>query len=390
MAGVGAGLAGGVRRLALSSEDVAGRDLLRAAASDLGCTCRSDLAGNLFIRRAGATDGAPVAFGSHLDTQPNGGAFDGALGVLAGLEVLRALEDAGARTRLPLELVVWTDEEGARFDVSCIGSSIYAGALGLGEARALADGDGVTFGRALELAGEAGELAPGTPALDAYFELHIEQGPQLEAAGLQIGVVDGIVGIRWLEVVLEGAQGHAGTTPMHARADALDAAARIVAAVSRIGHEHGADGRGTVCVVEIEPNAASVIPGRARMVVDLRHAAADVLDAMERELRAAFDHLPTSVRAAPLRELWVQPPISFDPGCVDLVEASARRLGLSWRRMLSGAGHDAGYVSMVAPTAMIFIPCREGVSHHPSEYASPDQVAAGASVLLEAVMQRAG
>jgi beta-ureidopropionase / N-carbamoyl-L-amino-acid hydrolase len=390
MAAIGAVASGGVRRIALSPRDIAGRDLLRSWASELGCTWRCDPAGNLFIHRPGAIGGPAVGVGSHLDTQPEGGAFDGALGVLAGLEVLRALEERGVRTRLPLELVVWTDEEGARFDVSCVGSSLYAGSLDLQRARALVDGEGVTFGEALDLSGESGDLELGNPPLEAYFELHIEQGPSLEARGTQIGVVEGIVGIRWLEVLLEGAQNHAGTTPMSARADALEAAARVVSAVRRIGEGHGPDGRGTVCVLDVEPNAGSVIPGRVRMVVDLRHASEPALDAMARELATALERLPASVRARPARELWAQPPIAFDSGCVALVEDSARRLGLSATRMLSGAGHDAGYVSMVAPTAMIFVPCRGGVSHHPDEHASHEQVAAGASVLLEAVLERAG
>lgn len=390
MARVGATPTGGVRRLALTPEDLAGRELLLEWLEPLGCEVRRDAAGNLFARRPGADPGAAaVAVGSHLDSQPDGGAFDGALGVLAGLEVLRALDDAGHTTRRPIELVVWTDEEGARFDVSCVGSQVWAGALPLDDARELRDGDGATFGDALAALGDpTGAVAPDD--LDAYFELHIEQGPQLEEEGVAVGVVEGIFAIRWLEVTLTGRQSHAGTTPMDRRADAALAAARVIDLVDAIGRGHGPDGRGTVCTLALEPDAGSVIAGGARLMVDLRHSSEDELDAMQDRLQAGLAELPRScgVRAT-TRDLWIQPRIRFDPSCVDLVQTGADAAGLTSRRMLSGAGHDAGYVAGVVPTAMIFVPCRGGVSHHPDEWASPEAVREGAQVLLDAVRLRA-
>jgi N-carbamoyl-L-amino-acid hydrolase len=389
MAKVGATLAGGVSRIALTAEDVAGRELLRSWVEPLGCEWRSDHAGNVFIRRPGSRSGPAVAFGSHLDSQPDGGAFDGALGVLAGLEILRALDDADLRTELPLELIIWTDEEGARFDRSCVGSSIWSGALDLEHALGLNDASGVTFDEALASSRQRSSMSPQAIQLESYFELHIEQGPQLERAGVEIGVVQGIVGIRWLELRLVGSQSHAGTTPMDERADALRAAANVVAAVERIGTSHGADGRGTVCVFDVEPNAGSVIPGRVRMVVDLRHSDERVLDRMAAELGRALDQLGPSIRHEPVVELWVQPPIAFASDLIDLVGRAADQLGMASERMLSGAGHDAGYVASRVPTAMIFVPSRDGLSHQPQEWSSPEACAGGAAVLLRAVLTRA-
>lgn len=389
MAKIGATPAGGVHRIALTPADVAGRRLLRSWVEKLGCEWRTDEVGNVFIRRQGRVPGPAVAFGSHLDSQPDGGAFDGALGVLAGLEVLRVVTDSGIETHLPLELIIWTDEEGARFDRSCVGSSVWAGALDLAQALALTDADGVTFGDVLAASGQRGSFSRQDVQLESYFELHIEQGPQLERAGLEIGVVQGVFGIRWLEVRLDGAQSHAGTTPMDARADALRAAADVVAAVECIGSSHGADGRGTVCVLDVEPNTGSVVPGRTRLMVDLRHGKEAILDRMAAELDQTLAALPAAIRHQPVRELWVQPSVVFASDSIDLVARATDRLGLTSQRMLSGAGHDAAYVASCVPTAMIFVPCREGVSHHPREYASPEAAAAGTAVLLEAVLAQA-
>lgn len=390
LAAIGATADGGVRRIALTPEDVAGRELVLGWARAAGCEVRADRAGNVFARRPGSdSTRAPVAFGSHLDSQPNGGRFDGALGVLAGIELLRALDDAGVRTRAPLELAIWTDEEGARFEVSCIGSSVFAGALELEEANALRDRDGVAFEAALRDAGVAGPEHPGATAWDGYFELHIEQGPVLERLGVPIGVVEGITGIRWLEVLFAGVEAHAGTTPMDARADALLHAAALVADVDRIGRAHGPDGRGTVCVLDALPNAGSVIAGEARLLVDLRHHDAATLARMEDELRAAVAARSGAGVSATVRERWGQPPIEFDGACVELVAAGAAAHGHAAHRMRSGAGHDAGYVAAVAPTAMVFVPCRGGLSHNPREHAELEHVIAGAEVLLHAVGARA-
>lgn len=390
MACVGATATGGVERVALTPADCAGRALLREWATEAGCGCRLDAVGNLFIRREGTEQRPAVAFGSHLDTQPEGGAYDGALGVLAGLELMRSLHDHQIETMAPLELVVWTDEEGARFEVSCVGSSIFSGAMRLAEGLALTDADGVSVGDALQALEQRGEHDVGSADFDSYFELHIEQGPELEEENLAIGVVEGIFGIRWLEITVKGRQAHAGTTPMDRRADALAAAAALVGDVRRLGRSHGADGRGTVCVMDVEPNAGSVIPGRVRVMVDLRHSEAEELDRMQAEMNSFAHSAADKNVSVEMAELWMQPPIRFDATCIDLVDQAARHLGLASKRMLSGAGHDAGYVARIAPTAMIFIPCRGGVSHHPAEYASPEQVANGAQVLAAAVLARAG
>ena len=384
---VGATASGGVRRIALTPEDMAGRRLVEGWAIEAGCVARTDAVGNLVLRRAGRDEQRPaVMVGSHLDTQPDGGRFDGALGVLAGLELLRTLAQARIETEAPIELAIWTDEEGARFDVSCVGSSVFGGALPLRRALELRDGDGVALSEALARAGAVGAATIGAPLPSCYFELHIEQGPVLEALGATIGVVGGIVGIRWLEVTLTGEQRHAGTTPMDARRDALLAAARLVLAVDELALRHGPDARGTVCVLEAEPNAGSVVVGRTRLVVDLRHPQAETLECMEAELRRRVADLGV---AGEVGELWVQPPTLFDSACVGAVRDAAGALGLPAHELLSGAGHDAGYLAPIVPTAMVFIPCRGGISHHPAEHAEPEHVAAGADVLLHAVLTRA-
>ncbi|SFH31114.1 M20 family metallo-hydrolase [Modicisalibacter xianhensis] len=393
MAEIGPTPNGGSCRLALTEEDAAGRRLLIDWCEALGCTWRVDRVGNLFIRRAGRRDDLdPVATGSHLDTQPQGGRFDGILGVLAGLEVFRTLDDHGVVTERPLELVVWTNEEGSRFAPAMVASGTYAGEFSIASTLARTDRDGVTFDEALQACGFAGDLAVGEPRLDSFFELHIEQGPVLEAVGESIGVVAGVQGMRWYDVTFTGQTAHAGPTPMRLRRDALAAAARLI---DRLQSHALADESGhtkvTFGCLEIAQGSRNVVPGEVCLSVDLRHVDEIVLDALEqrfeRELAdcsAAFGVMVSHER------VWASPVVHFDAECIDTVESAARQRGLSYRRMLSGAGHDSVYVSRVAPTAMIFVPCRDGISHNEAEYASPEHCAQGCQVLGDTLLQRAG
>ncbi|MDN3554537.1 M20 family metallo-hydrolase [Halomonas maura] len=392
MAEIGPTANGGSCRLALTPEDAAGRRLLLDWCEAIGCTWRVDRVGNLFIRREGRRgDLAPVATGSHLDTQPRGGRFDGILGVLAGLEVFRSLHDQGIVTERPLELVVWTNEEGSRFAPAMVASGTYAGEFAVDDTLNRRDADGVTLGEALEACGFAGDLPVGEPRLAGFFELHIEQGPVLEDAGEAIGVVTGVQGMRWFDVTLEGQSAHAGPTPMRLRHDALAAAARLI---DRLQAHALADASGDTKVtcgcLDIEAASRNVIPGEVRLTVDLRHVVEAELDALqalfERELAAAGETFGVAVSQ---QRIWASPVVAFAPECIAAVEDATRALGVRFRRMMSGAGHDAVYVSRVAPTAMIFIPCRDGISHNEAEYATPEHCSLGAQVLCDAMLARA-
>ncbi len=382
---IGGSGGGRVDRVALTPADGAARERLAEHCAELGATVTRDAIGNAFHRLEGTDpDLPPVLLGSHLDSQPGGGRFDGALGVIAGLEVLRVA--AASPPRRSIELVDWTDEEGARFGVSCIGSSVYSGRLGLAEALALTDAEGVTVREALDGIDAAGAAPAEAGSPRAYLELHIEQGPVLEAAGKTIGVVESIVGIRWLEVRIVGAGGHAGTTPAEGRRDALAAAAELILRVGEIAAGAGPTARGTVCTIAAEPNAGSVIAGEVKVLVDFRHGEEDGMVAMAAELDAALEDLRARGFGCECTPTWVQRPFAMDPECVDLVAAQAAELGYAAMRMPSGAGHDAGYLTAVAPTAMVFIPCAAGISHNPRESVTPEDAAAGAAVLLRSTL----
>jgi beta-ureidopropionase / N-carbamoyl-L-amino-acid hydrolase len=379
-----------VRRIALTDEDAAGRDLVLGWARDAGCEIRIDAVGNAFAQLAGTDPGRrAVMIGSHLDTQPSGGRFDGALGVLCGVEILRTIRERGVEHRAPIELAIWTDEEGARFDVSCIGSSVFAGRLSLDAAYRLTGADGVSVREALERLDWVGSAEVGRPLPDCYFELHIEQGPILERRGLVVAVVTGVIGIRWIEVEVVGAEAHAGTTPYEARRDALLRAARLTVDVEQIASRRAPDARASVCMFSVEPNAGSVIPGRARLLVDLRHPDARALDEMNDELSELVAGIERDGFRTALRTTWSAPPVEFDPGCVCLLREGIASLGLPVAEMLSGAGHDAGYMAMVVPSAMLFIPCRNGISHNPREFAEREHAQLAADALLHAVLARA-
>ena len=391
MARIGATPKGGVKRLTLTDIDRQGRDHFRARCEAAGLAVRVDAMGNMFARRPGRDPTRlPVLMGSHLDSQPTGGKFDGALGVIAGLEVMRSLNDLGIETEAPVELVNWTDEEGSRFGHSLMGSGVWAGVYAEARMKALADAEGVTVGGALEAIGYAGpEPARPFPA-DAYFELHIEQGPILEAEGRQIGIVTGAQAQVWYDAVVIGRDSHAGTTPPAARRDALVAAARIIDLVDRLMRARGDDGRGTVGRLDVLPNSCNVIPGEVRFSVEFRHPDEAEIGRLAAQFprEAGFVARDNGVELH-LTELFRIPAQPFDPACVQLVRDAVVRLGLSSRDIVSGAGHDAVYVARHVPTAMIFTPCKDGLSHNEAETIEPEEAAAGCQVLFEAVVARA-
>jgi len=395
LAQIGATAKGGVCRLALTERDGEGRALFRQWAQALGCTLRTDAIGNLFARRAGQDDQLPaVATGSHVDTQPTGGKFDGNYGVLAGLEVLATLNDAGVATRAPLEVCVWTNEEGSRFVPVMMGSGVYAGAFTLAHALASRDADGISVEQALAALAQAGSapasVADGAPRFDAYFEAHIEQGPVLEDAGLTIGIVSGALGQRWYDITVTGMEAHAGPTPMPLRRDALLPATVLMQAVNAIALTEAPHGRGTVGQVAVFPNSRNVIPGRVNFTVDLRHPDNEGLARMEAALHAAVAELLRPGLHIDVKQVVSFPPQPFDPALQTLLRDAAVRAGLSHMDLVSGAGHDAVYVARTAPAAMIFVPCKDGISHNEIEDADPVHLAAGADVLLQAMLARAG
>ena len=391
MAAIGATPKGGVRRLALSDVDREGRDRFAALCQAAGLRVRVDGMGNMFARREGADPSRPpVLMGSHLDSQPSGGKFDGALGVLAGLEVMRTLDDLGLQTDAPVELVNWTDEEGARFGCSLMGSGVWAGVYGQAATELLQDADGTTVGAALDAIGYRG-TAPARPfPADAYFELHIEQGPILERDGVQVGIVTGAQAQVWYDLVATGQDSHAGTTPPSARRDALVCAARVVDLVDRMMRARGELGRGTVGRMQVRPNSPNVIPGEVRFSAEFRHPDAAEIARLAAQFprEAGFLARDCGVDLR-VEELFRIPAQPFDAGCVDLVRQAAARLGLSAREIVSGAAHDAVYVAPHVPTAMIFTPCKDGLSHNEAESVEPGEAEAGCQVLFEAVVARA-
>ncbi len=392
LAQIGATAKGGVCRLALSELDRQARDLVVSWAREAGCTVRIDQIGNVFARRAGSdAQRAAVATGSHIDTQPTGGKFDGNYGVLAGLEVLRTLDDHGIRTAAPLEVCIWTNEEGSRFVPVMMGSGVYAGAFTLDHALAACDRQGTTVADALRDISYAGEapaaVAAGAPVFAAYFEAHIEQGPVLEASGDTIGVVTGARGQRWYDVTVTGMEAHAGPTPMELRRDALLPATELMQAVNAIALAQQPHARGTVGWVDVFPNSRNVIPGRVRFTVDFRNTTDAGLACMDQELRSTAARIAAECNVRiDIEPVVYFPPQPFTAALVEAVRSGAQRMGLAHRDIVSGAGHDAVYVARVAPAAMIFVPCKDGISHNEIEDARPEHLAAGANVLLHAML----
>ena len=386
---IGATPKGGICRLTLTDLDREVRDWFKSQCEALGCTVTIDEVGTMFARRPGKNPQlAPIAMGSHLDTQPTGGKFDGVLGVLGALEALRTLHQADYETNAPLEIVNWTNEEGARFAPAMLASGVFAGVFTPDFAYSRADRDGKTFGEELQRIGYKGNERAGARKFVAMFELHIEQGPILEDEGRIIGVVEGVQGIRWYEVTVTGQGAHTGTTPMPLRRNALLGTARLIERIDAIAREHAPDAVGAVGLLENKPNSRNVIPGEVFFSVDFRHPDEKVLDAMEAKLRAALAEILTPLQLS-WREarIWQSPPVKFAPELIDCVRVGAAKAGCTSRDMISGAGHDAAYIARVAPTTMIFVPCRGGISHNEAESTSFGECAAGAQVLLNAVLE---
>src|SRR5579863_4920670 len=392
LARIGATAKGGVCRLAASDLDGAARRLFIRWCEEAGCTVTIDRIGNIFARRPGRNpDLPPVMAGSHLDSQPTGGKFDGAYGVMAALEVVRTLNDLGYETEAPIEIVAWTNEEGSRFSPAMVGSGVFAGVFDLDYGLGRPDNlSGVSLGSELERIGYAGPVPAGGRPVAAYFEAHIEQGPILEAAGLPIGIVTGAQGQRWYEVTVTGQEAHAGPTPMPRRRDALVGAARMIDAVNRIGLAHSPHACATVGFVQVSPNSRNTIPGRVFFTIDFRHPEDAALTAMDRELRAECTRIAATIGLdAAVEEFWYFPPTPFDPALVGAVREAAQALQLPHQDIISGAGHDAVYMARIAPAAMIFTPCKGGISHNEIEDANPADLTAGCAVLLNAMLKSA-
>jgi N-carbamoyl-L-amino-acid hydrolase len=392
MARIGATARGGVCRLALTELDRIARDLFVEWARDAGCTVRVDRMGNIFARRAGRdANAAPVLSGSHADTQPTGGRYDGIYGVLGALEVVRTLNDAGVATERPLDVVVWTNEEGSRFAPAMIASGVFSGVFPLEYGLSRADTSGTTIGDALAQIGYAGVEPVGGFPVHAAYELHIEQGAILERGHHTIGVVTAGQGQRWYEITLEGVDAHAGTTPMELRRDALVGAAQMIGFVESLGRSRAPHGRATVGMIEARPNSRNTVPGKCFFTVEFRHPDADVLAEMDIALRAELAALAgrTGLTYA-IEQIFEYAPVPFSPACIDSVRRAAETLGLAHTDIVSGAGHDACYLSRVAPTGMIFIPCIDGLSHNEAEAITPEWAEAGANVLLHAIMTSCG
>ena len=391
MAKIGATEKGGCCRLALTDLDRQGRDLFVQWCKDAGCTIKVDKMGNIFARREGTEpDLPPVLTGSHLDTQPTGGRFDGVYGVLTGLEVIRSLNDMNIQTRHAIEACVWTNEEGSRFAPAMVASGVFGGVFDLDYGLSRADADGLTMGEELQRIGYAGAEVVGGRPVHAYFEAHIEQGPILEVEDKTIGIVTDAQGQRWYEMTLTGVESHAGPTPMTQRKDALLGAAKIVQLVNQVGMDNTPLACATVGMLDVYPNSRNVIPGRVALTIDFRHPDDTVLAEMDAQMRKGVDDIVTSIGLeCELEQIFYYAPIAFDKSCVEAVRNGSRAHGYSSRDIVSGAGHDACYLAGVAPTSMVFIPCIDGISHNEVEDVKPEWITAGANVVLSAIMQKA-
>jgi N-carbamoyl-L-amino-acid hydrolase len=391
MAKIGATKKGGCRRLALTDLDKQGRELYIKWAEEAGCTVKVDQIGNIFCTRPGLDNSlAPVGTGSHLDTQPTGGKFDGVFGVLSGLEVVRSLNDHNIVTKHPIEISVWTNEEGSRFAPAMMGSGVVSGRFSLQEILDSKDVDNIRLGDELERIGFAGAEPATQRRYQAFFETHIEQGPYLEAEEKQIGVVTGGQGQRWFNATIKGRESHAGTTPMHLRKDALLATTKLIQKIEDIAKAHP-PGCGTVGFVQVSPNSRNTIPGEVSISIDMRHPLDDQLTKMDEELKAYVAELSSRDEVdISLDPFWYYEPILFNQDCVSAVRGATQDLGYSHMDIIAGAGHDACYVSDFAPTSMIFTPCLNGISHNEIESTTQEECEAGCSVLLNAMLRIAG
>lgn len=392
LAQIGATPKGGVCRLTLTDLDKQGRDLVLGWAKEAGMTVTIDKIGNGFMRRAGRNNSLPpIVTGSHIDTQPTGGKFDGNYGVLAGLEVVRTLNDLGIETEAPIEVAFWTNEEGSRFVPVMMGSGVFAKAFTLEHAYAAKDTEGKSVKDELARIGYIGTEEPGAHPIGAYFETHIEQGPVLEDNNVTIGVVQGVLGIRWFDCTVTGMEAHAGPTPMALRKDALQVALPLMKEVVDAALRHKPHGRGTVGMVHVHPNSRNVIPGRVKFSIDLRNSTDALVDQMADEVKAFAAKLSAETGLEiKIEQVSSYPAQAFHSDCIDAVARAAKTLGYSNMPAVSGAGHDAVYMARLAPSGMIFIPCKDGISHNEIEDAKPEHITAGCNVLLHAMLERAG
>ncbi len=380
---------GGSGRLTLSDGDRAARILFTQWCEDAGCAVTFDRLGNMFARRLGTDPSlAPIAIGSHLDTQPHGGKFDGVFGVLAGLEVVRTLNDLGLQTQAPIEIVNWTNEEGARFAPAMLCSGVYAGLFDLDFALSRKDANGKYFADELDRIGYAGKTACGDHELGAFLEAHIEQGPILERENEVIGIVTGGQGQRWYDVTVTGQDAHSGSTPMQGRRDALVVAANLIKVVQDIALSHAPDAVGTVGELHVRPNSRNTIPGEVCFSIDFRHPDDNVLEQMHLALRDAANVVMDA--GISIEQIWHNPPVAFNDACVSAIADATKALGYPYRRMVSGAGHDACQIARKVPTAMVFVPCAGGLSHNEAESAEPEHLEAGCNVLLHAALSLSG
>jgi N-carbamoyl-L-amino-acid hydrolase len=391
MAKIGATPKGGCKRLTLTDLDKEARQLFTTWCEKEGCAVKVDEMGNMFARRPGAEDHLPpVMVGSHLDTQPTGGKYDGVLGVLGALEVVRSLNDLKIKTKHPIEVANWTNEEGSRYAPAMISSGVFAGVYTKEFAYSREDGEHKTLGDELARIGYKGSEPIGGRPIHAFFELHIEQGPILEDENIDVGIVTHGQGQRWYEIKLTGFESHAGSTPMPRRKDALLGAARIVELVNEIGLSKAPLGVSTVGMLNPYPNSRNVIPGEVFMTCEFRHPIDATLSDMDAQLKTGVEEIAKAIGLTyDLKQVFYYAPVAFDEGCVAAVRRAAKHLGLTHRDIVSGAGHDACYIARVAPTSMVFTPCVDGISHNESEEITQEWATAGANVLMHAVLEKA-
>jgi len=386
MAKIGATPKGGVNRVALSDEDKIGRDLFIEWCQAAQCSITIDAIGNLFARREGKQNSLPaILIGSHLDSQPTGGKYDGVYGVLAALEVVETLNDNDILTDAPIEIVSWTNEEGARFAPAMLGSGVFAEVFSLDYAYSREDDKEKKLGDELERIGYKGNAQPNLNKYKASFEVHIEQGPILEAEEKQVGIVTGVQGIRWYDLEILGKETHAGPSPMQYRKDPMKAALPLLQKVYAIADDFAPEARVTVGYANASPGVRNTVPGKLSISLDLRHPDEATLSKMDESLQAIVEGYKTEGITVGLNEIWYSPPVVFDENCVAAVEQATKDLDISARKMVSGAGHDSVYVARKMPTSMIFIPCEDGLSHNELEHAEQADIYAGANVLLHAV-----
>lgn len=392
MAKIGPGIAGGNNRQTLTDEDAEGRRLFQTWCEDAGLTMGLDKMGTMFARREGTDpDALPVYVGSHLDTQPTGGKYDGVLGVLGALEIIRQLNDMNIKTKHPIVIVNFTNEEGTRFAPAMVASGVFAGMHTLEWAYEREDADGIKLGDELKRVGYLGDEEVGARKMHAFFELHIEQGPILENEGLEVGVVTHGQGLKWLEVTLIGKESHTGSTPMPMRVNAGLGMARMTEKVNEIALSHAPNAVGSIGHCDVYPNSRNIIPGKTVFTVDFRHPEKEVITDMETRFRAAAKEIAEQIGLQySIEEVGGFDPVEFDANCVQAVRSAAERLGYSHRDLVSGAGHDACWINRVAPTSMVMCPCVDGLSHNEAEDISPEWAAAGTNVLFHAVVETAG